>query len=180
MEYYDIELNFSDQPVQFYDWFSDDNIERLLKILVIRVDDIKDVIDFNCNVALNDGKYVITDLINSIAIEVINSSVVYLSYLKYDDDNYICSKANKLNISDIGLIRKDKRLINNSLRSELFIKLFIKKLLESSNDDLIKYVYYDITKKINNDVEKCRSYLISDIDKNINNYYGLYEMIKNK
>ena len=37
MKYYDIELNFYDYPIQYYEWSNDDNIERLCNVELIKL-----------------------------------------------------------------------------------------------------------------------------------------------
>ena len=43
--YYDITLNFNELPINFYEWEKSDDIERILKIKVYKVNDLKDYID---------------------------------------------------------------------------------------------------------------------------------------
>ena len=50
--YYDIILNFNEIPINFYEWESDDDIERLLKIKVYKVKDLKDIISYNMQINL--------------------------------------------------------------------------------------------------------------------------------
>lgn len=99
--YYDIILNFNEIPINFYEWESDDDIERLLKIKVYKVKDLKDIISYNMRINLDDDKYVLCDGINSIAIEVINSHVAYLSFLTYEDEINICKMVRKMDVTNI-------------------------------------------------------------------------------
>ena len=57
--YYDITLNFNEYPINYYEWEKDDDIERFIKIKVIKVDDVKDFILYNMDIELDDDVYVL-------------------------------------------------------------------------------------------------------------------------
>ena len=96
--YYDIILNFNEYPINYYEWEKDDDIERFIKIKVIKVDDVKDFILYNMNIELADDVYVLSDGVNSIAIEVISKHVAYISSLTYEDELNVCNLAKKMEV----------------------------------------------------------------------------------
>ena len=180
MKYYDIELNFYDYPVQCYEWSKEDNIERFCNIEVIKLYDISDLILYECSLNLDDGRYIVSDSVNSIGIEVIDNKIIYYSCLKYDDDNYICDLVKGIEYKDINIIKGKRKVLNNMLRSDVLIKNVLSNVILNSDDNFIKYVYYDRFHKLSKNTSKCRDILLKDLNSNINDYYSLYEMIVNK
>ena len=176
MEYfYDIKLSFDEYPINYYDW---EGFERLLKVRVIRVDNISDIIMYHASIDLDDGIYILSDTINAIGIDVINNNICYLSYLKYDDENYSIRIAERLEVSDLNVRLKNKRYIDNELRFDKRIKKILTKLIEDGNDNLIKYIYYDITDKYSNDISRIKKFLLTDLKNNFSKkYINLYENI---
>lgn len=179
--YYDIEVNFYDYPINYYEWERNDNIERILKIKIIRLESISNIIKYDTIINLEDGRYVVCDTINALAIEVIDKRVVYLSFLKYDDDNYICGIASKLGITNLEMEHGSERVIPNTLRRDQLVQKLLLNIINNSSDSLIKYIYYIKVGKINNNISKSKSYLINDISNNFNDkYYEIYESITDK
>ena len=66
------------------------------------------------------------------------------------------------------------------LRSDVLIKNVLSNVILNSDDNFIKYVYYDRFHKLSKNTNKCRDILLKDLNSNINDYYSLYEMIVNK
>lgn len=179
--FYDITLNFNETPINYYEWEDEDNIERLLKIKVYKVEDIKDIIIYSLKIDLKDDKYILCDGVNAIAIKVINGVVSYLSYLTYEDEFSICKMVKKMEVEDIKYEIIKKRNFNNELRNNNLIKKYLLKSLEESDEYLLKYIYLDITKKDSNDVNKIKTYLKNDINNNLNDkYIELYRKIIKK
>ena len=176
--FYDIYLNFNDYPIQCYDWCDDDNIERILKVKMFRVLNIDDFIKYECDIDLNDGIYLLSDTINAIGIEVINKRIAYLSYLKYSDELNVCKAVCNLDLQKLDYKRKKKRVINHELREDKKIKNELLSLIKESNDNLLMYIYYDITNKYSNKINDIRSFLIEDILNNFNQkHINLYQNI---
>lgn len=175
--YYDIKLNFNDYPIHYYEWSSSDDIDHLLKIKVIKVNCVDGVINYDVSVNLDDDKYILCDGVNSIGIEVINSRVVYLSYLSYKDDNSICDMVKNMEIYDLVITKYSDRVRSNLLRVDEVIKIDLLNLI-NNNDDFVKYIYYDLVGKID-DIDLCKKYLINDIMNNFNNkYFSLYNKLR--
>ena len=178
--YYDLVVNFNDNFMHCYEWNSDDNVERLLKVSVIRVSDVSLFIKNVCRVNLNDGVYAVSDGVNSIGIDVIDGKNVYISSFMFDDDSYICKIASSLDLNDIIVEVVDSRCVDSSLRCDSFIKKVLLNIIYSDKEDLIKYIYLDVTGRLD-DIDKCKSFLKNDIYNNFNNkYYELYGVIFNK
>lgn len=176
--YYDIILNFNEIPINFYEWESDDDIERLLKIKVYKVKDLKDIISYNMKINLDDDKYVLCDGINSIAIEVINSHVAYLSFLTYEDEINICKMVRKMDVTNLEYKKGKKRKIIQDLRGTLVIKNCLIAKINERDPYLIKYMYMDVTNKDSSDIDKMRDYLINEINHDLSDkYIDLYRKI---
>lgn len=176
--FYDVYLNFNDYPIHCYDWVSSDNIERVLKIKLFRISSISDLISYECDIELDDGYYLVSDTINAIGIEVINKRIVYLSYLKYIDELNVCKVANKLELYHLEYKKNKRRIIMNDLRDDLKIKKEMLNLVNECNDNLLMYIYYDITDKYSNKIDKIKLFLINDILNNFNQkYVNLYQNI---
>ena len=176
--YYDITLNFNELPINFYEWEKSDDIERILKIKVYKVNDLKDYIGYNIEIDLEDDKYVLCDGINSIAIEVINGKVAYLSYLTYEDEINVCQMVRKMTVTNISYKKLTKRKIIHDLRWTLIVKNCLLAALKENNEYLLRYMYLQITNKDSKDIEKIKKFLIQDINSNLNDkYIDLYRKI---
>ena len=179
--YYDITLNFNEYPINYYEWEKDDNIEKFIKIIVIKVDDIKDFVLYHMNIYLDDGIYVLSDGVNSIAIEVISSKVAYISYLTYEDELNVCNMVKKMEVQEIKYVKIAKRKISYELRNNLLIKKCLLNTIKESNEYLLKYIYLEITDHDSNDLDKIKKYLVNDINHNLNEkYIELYRKIIKK
>lgn len=173
--YYDIELSFDESPRQYYDW---EDYERLMRIEVLKIRNLSIIIEYHTTIDLADGKYILCDNYNAIGIEVINKEIAYLSYLKYDDENYVIRLGDNMDYSDIQITTKEKRNLNNDLKEESKIKKVLISLIKEANDNLLKYIYYDITDTYCDNIKRIKSFLLTDINNNFNQkYIKLYENI---
>lgn len=179
--FYDITLNFNEYPINYYEWEENDDIERLLKIKVYKVEDIKDYLNYHLKIDLEDDKYVLCDGINAIAIEVIDKCIAFISCLTYEDELNICKMVKRMEITSIKYEKIKKRNLNCELRNNASMKNYLLKYLEESDMYLLKYLYLDITNKDSNDINKIREYLKKDIDVNFDDkYIELYRKIVKK
>lgn len=173
--YYDIELSFADYPIPCYDW---DSKEKLLKIGIIRVENIKEILEYQVSIDIPDGKYILSDGINAIAVEVIDKKTPYLSYLKYDDENYVIRIVSKMKVGNYPMQYDKKRAIDNDLRIDSKIKKVLLSLVNEASDNLIKYIYYDVTDTYSDNIDRIKKFLKEDIKNNFNQkYINLYENI---
>jgi hypothetical protein len=168
---------FSDNYKLFYNW-DNDLIERINKIEVIRVDNIKYFINYKLNIDLSDGLFILSDTINAIAIDVINKKIVYISSLTLEDENNICNLVNNIKITNIKYSIIDKREMDLYLSEESTqLKILIHDI-KSGNSSFIKYLYYYIFNKKSNNISLMRTKLIEDISSNNNiKYLNLYKII---
>lgn len=179
--YYDITLNFNEYPINYYEWEKDDDIERFIKIKVIKVDDVKDFILYNMDIELDDDVYVLSDGVNSVAIEVISKHIAYISSLTYEDELNVCNLAKKMEVQDIKYKIIDKRKIIHELRNNIIIKKCLLNTIKESNEYLLKYMYLEVTDHDSNDLDKIKKYLVNDINNNLSDkYIELYRKIIKK
>lgn len=178
--YYDIYLNYYDYPINYYEWDSEDSIEHFNKLPIIKVDDIKKIILNEAIIKCNYKNVILSDGINSIAIEIVDNKVRYLSSLSYKDENRINEIVLDMVDTKLDIEFLKRRNIPTDLRSISLIKKVLIKKIEELDRYFLKYLYYDITKKECNDVRKMKKYLLDDIKNNFNEkYIKLYDIIYN-
>ncbi len=178
--YYDITLNFNDVPIPFYEWSNEDSMERVLKIPVLRVTDIKEFILYHMHIETELKTFILADGINAIALELINGEVAYLSYLSYDDENCVNELIKNMNVTEFEIKKIGKRKLPFVLRKEAFMQKILLKYVEEMPLEELKYIYYEVTLKEGRSIEKMKSFLKDDIEKNFNNIYvNLYKSIVN-
>lgn len=176
--YYDIYLNFNEYPIPYYEWNKNDNIERNLKIPVIKVNDIKDLIKYHASIDTDLKKIILTDGISCVALEIIDCDVVYMSYLPYEDEISILELSRCMETLSFDIKYYDIRYIPTIMRQdELVQKVFIKSL-EELDSYALKYIYYEITGLLDNNVKRIKEYLKNDIMNNFReSYIKLYYQI---
>ncbi len=175
---YDIYLNFNDYPINYYEWEESDTLERVLKIPIIKVADLTPFILYNMEISDLKDKVIVSDGINALALEIIDSKVAYVSYLAYDDELTVSELTRTMPISDVNYKLLDKRYIPSSLRKEAFMQRIFLSKIDSIELDELKYIYYEITNKDCSNIDKIRKFLKSDIEHNFNQkYVNLYEKI---
>ena len=175
--YYDILLNFAEYPINYYEWDSvHDDIERMMKIPVIHVSDIKELIAYETMIDTDLDMFIASDGVNSIAIEMIDKRAAYLSCLPYDDELSVNDLAHIMEITPLKITRLKKRIIPFELREERKMQHDFLHVLDTIDHDLLKYIYYDMTEKNCNNIEHIKNYLKKDILTNFNEkYINLYE-----
>lgn len=175
---YDIYLNFNDYPINYYEWESTDTLERVLKIPIIKVDDITPFILYNIEVEELEDKVIVCDGINALALEIVGSKVPYVSYLTYDDELCVCELVRDLPREEIKYKLLNKREIPSSLRRDSLMQKIMLSKIDFIDSDELKYIYYEITNKDSSNIDKIRKFLKGDIEHNFNQkYVNLYEKI---
>lgn len=175
---YDIYLNFNDYPINFYEWDESDTLERVLKIPIIKVEDITPFILYNIKTHELADKVIITDGINAIAIEIINNKTAFISSLTYDDELTVAEIANNMEITNLDYQILNKRLIPSVLRKDALIQKVLLSKIDVISLDELRYIYYEITNKNSSNMDKIKKFLKGDILNNFNQkYVNLYEKI---
>lgn len=179
--YYDIYLNFYDYPINYYEWDISDKIEKIIKIPIIRVNEIEEFISHISNININLNQFILSDCVNSVAVELIDHKSVYLSYLPYRDEEYVNRLASTIDISKIEYKHISSRTIPTNLREENKIKKIIKEYINQASNDELEYLYLDLTNKKSKSVNKIKDYLSKSVDNNLDSYfYYLYQKICKK
>lgn len=175
---YDIYLNFNDYPINYYEWDESDSLERVLKIPIVKVEDIRPFILYNMEIYDMDDMVIITDGINAIALEIIRSKVAYVSCLTYEDELAVLELSSNMEVSNLNYKLLDKRVIPSILRKDALIQKVLLTKIEASDIDELKYIYYEITNKDSSNINKIKNFLKGDILNNFNQkYVNLYEKI---
>ncbi len=200
--YYEINLNFLNKYYNFYEWNEDDSIKLISKIPIFKIDTksylkiINSVFKVNNEfieliknkTIYNKGiiKYacIFTDSNNaySVLFNEKGESIFYSS-INLDDElniNEIAYSLKKYNL-DYNVIKSYK--YNNILRNDSVIKEYILKelniLFDNKNITKLKYFYFELFKKENDNIKEIlydiKSLLSSDLNDSI---YELYNLIK--
>ena len=171
--YYDINLHFDDYYMNYYEWSEFEHFNRLP---IFKVISVRPFLDNEIKLDLDYKNIIVSDGIVSLGLELIDKKAIYISSLPYEDE----LKINKLvaNISD-NLNYKIIKKMNNLLITNIdrMKKEYIN-LLDKGSSDLIKLLYYEVTGKLSNNIDKMREFLHDDICTNFREqYYQLYDMI---
>lgn len=178
--YYNIYLNFYDYLISYYEWNKDDNIEFFYKLPIYKVSDIKRIISEKAKINIDEKNAIISDGINSIAIEVLDKDIVYLSSISYSDEEKISGIALDIFDSDIEINYYGNRENKNDLRSNYLIKKILINKINENNKYFLKYLYYNITNMDSDNLNYIKDYLIEDINNNFNDKYrNIYDIIFN-
>lgn len=169
--YYDIYLNFYDYPLNYYEWDDDDALERIMKIPLIRINNIKDLIAYNIRIDCEYDYLLVSDGINALALEIIDSEIAYLSFLSYDDEFNVNAIARTLPLTNLKITKLSKRHIPHHNRQDEINKKIILKSIENLNPDLLKYLYYYLFHKESNNISKICEKITKDIETNYNDKY---------
>lgn len=203
--FYDIKINLCDENLyEFYEWKKSDNIEHIKKIpiFLVSTQTMKDFIKYKPVVEEKFLKELLnqTKLCNSNKIKyltIIADSKTVLAIEFNDKGETICKSKlllhDELNILEIiynfkktninYTVVKEKNYVRTVLRQEEEIKKFLNIEIETlyKNKDLLKlrYLYYELFNKENNDIEQIYNELNkkikSDLDKK---NFKLYEIIR--
>lgn len=171
--YYDINLHFDDYYMNYYEWSEFEHFNRLP---IFKVTSVRPFLDNEIKLDLDYKNIIVSDGIVSLGLELIDKKAIYISSLPYEDE----LKINKLvaNISDnlnYKIIKKRNNLLITNI--DRMKKEYIN-LLDKGSSDLIKLLYYEVTGKLSNNIDKMREFLHDDICTNFREqYYQLYDMI---
>lgn len=170
---YDILLNYSNIPYDFFEWNKSDNILHIRKIPLIKVsaNTLKDIIDYevkldnsflsyikrkteifnNKNIRLLDYACLLSDGVNVLAIMVKNDRC-FKSKLLLDEEEEVLAISEKLDEQEI-LYTKLKKNSNiyyktrKQLENEHKLRIEVNKLFREKNYETLKYMYYECFNK---------------------------------
>lgn len=192
---YDITLNFNDEFYDFYEWNSKDKIEFILKIPIFKVqeDEINDITKNEIKLSkeflkkiLNETEVYCTNVIKilryacifvseEISLAVMfdeKGKIIKKSSISPDEEDDILevSKSLKYTLLDYKIISKNKVIKSFYTRKEIDISNFLENELnyiyKEKEDEKLKYIYYEIFNKKNNDIN--------------NIYFDLLDIIRKK
>lgn len=205
---YDIILNFTDTNLyyDFYEWKQDDKLINIKKIPVFKVDKkiISEFINYNIKVDKSflkkiEGKAILSkkDKYDYICLlsnteKTIgvcfdnNGKLLYISSMLIDEENDANSLSKKLTNNKITYKKNKKNKINYTMLREdyikrLFIEKKIKNIYNNQNFNELKYLYFEIFNKIDNDYNSMYKDMINGLNSYVDEKYNsLYEVLINK
>ena len=206
---YDILLNFCDNDLvyDFYEWTSNDNIEKIKRIKLIHVsrDTFDDLLNYECKIDLDflikiyrtcevyqtkkikilDYALLVSDGSRVMALEINKEgNIMYKSKLLLDEEDEIAMLADNLEITNLKYIRTKQVLKNRFFtRRELVIKNYLTKEIEDSYKnkryDKLKFLYQEyFDKEITSNKEIRKELLASIEDKIDNKHKELFNLLK--
>jgi len=206
---YDMILNWTDEDevYEFFEWELNDDIEHIKRMPLFKVS--SDLFDdlFNCEFKVDNEFlkkiYNLTERYTNNSVDKINYAVlltdgirvlaiefdelgnsIYRSRMLLDEEQDVIVLSNKLENYNLNII-KGKRRTNNVFMTRL--ERNIKKTLTAEihngykihNYDKLKYLYFELFGKEQDDIELIYNKLLESIDKGINYTHNkLYEVIK--
>jgi len=205
--YYDILINLNEEKVfEFYEWVDTDPIEHIKKIPVIRVKSkvIKDFLTYNIEIRepllseiylkteVTNNKlvknisymFLITDTKTALVVECnVSGRIICLSKLLLSDELNLLEISYAFEEEKISYEKLDKKKIKKELRLENDIRNFllceIKTLYENKEVPKLKYLYYEWTNELSDDLD----FIFKELKKLINgkfsdSHYEIYELVK--
>ncbi|MCH5167131.1 MAG: hypothetical protein J1F35_04475 [Erysipelotrichales bacterium] len=171
--YYDIDLHFDEYYINYYLW---DSVEHFNRLPIFKISNIRIILDNEVLIKTDYKNIIVSDGVSSLALELINNKVSFISSLPYKDE----FKINKIVMDmdetlDIEKLKKKNLKLNNNLTK---VKNIYLNMLEDGNEYFIKYIYYELTGKLSNNIKSMKKYLIDEIKNNFcDKYYQLYDKI---
>ncbi len=190
---YDILLNFKNEPYEFYEWDSSDEIDHVRKIPSFKVDDLTLYEFLNYNVCVSNEflkeiyektevfknhlikkiPYACILFNNEISLAVLfdeNANVKAKSKLLFDEENDVISSAKALDLYKIEYfitkkIKNDKKLTRKEKITIYLLNKYIDKTYENKCFDELKYIYLECFNKKQDDVVKAFEKIKESINK---------------
>ena len=171
--YYDLYLKFDDYYQNALFWDSKEHFNRLP---IYRVLSIPFILDNEIILETEYKDIIVSDGISSIALEIYNNKVVYVSSLEYKDEESVNKIAREM--TDILVVRSISKKENKQLSKLALKKKIFNNTIDSAKRDLIKYLYYELTGELSNDLRYMKKYLKDLLNKNNSyEYIELYDKI---
>lgn len=177
MYYYDIYVCFNDNYTSVYNWDSS-LVERILKLKVVRVEDIKVYLEYDLSIDYEDDIVLLSDTLNAIVVDIKDKRIVGISSLKLSDEDEVCKLASIMPITNINLEIKKHKDLKYSFSYENTQKKIFESSVQNGSDDYIKYLYNYVFNKNSSNIGVMRKKLLKDIDTNFGeSYLNLYKII---
>lgn len=192
MEYiYDIILNFQDEYYEYYEWNVNDKIMNVKKIPLLMVDS-SDYLKLKYNKVTIDSEclnkkskmFLVTNGMEVMGILLNNlGSVVKRSSLLIDEMDDVLDNLIKKKVIKIKYIEDIKRDVNYYGRvfkeKYNYLEKFLNGIKKDDDKYLLKYIYFDIYNKEEDDVDKIFQKLIFLRDNNLDILYdSVNEIVK--
>lgn len=171
--YYDIDLHFEDQYINYYEWDSKEHFNRLP---IYKVESTRVFLENEIELIIEYKNAIVSDGIVSLGLEIIDNKVIYVSSLPYEDEFKINKLAMSMNNKlDYKIIKKKELKLKTNIDK---IKNIYLDLIEKGDKDFIKFLYYEITGDISSNILNMKKFLSNDVKINFSDkYYQLYDMI---
>lgn len=171
--YYDINLNFNDTYVNYYDWEEE---EHFFRLPMFKVDNVRTILENLVEIDTDYKNILVSDGVTALGLELIDKKVIYYSSLEYKDElkvnELISYLDNTLDVKVLGELRID--CISGLNKKK---KFYIDEI-NKNQEYFIKYLYYEITGNVLKSISKMKKYLLDDINNNFNDkYYQIYDII---
>lgn len=177
MYYYDIYVCFNDEYTNFFDWDTS-LVERLLKVKVIRVEDIKVFLEYDLVVNYQDQIILLSDTLNAIVLDIKDKRIVGISSLNLKTEEEVCKLASVMQVTPIDLEIKKRKSIKYPFNHEMLEKKVFEKSILNGSDEYIKYLYHYIFNKNSSNISVMKKRLLKDINTNFGeSYINLYKII---
>ena len=201
--YYDVLLNFQDSYCMFYEWDSDDEIEYVKKIPLVKVE-AKTIFNFICKKIKVDEEFL--KLIENKTKLKGNATLKYTCIfsdgknciaLEFDEGGIVLSKSSliledELNINEfmynIALKKINYEIISDDIiseetRQEIKIKKIIKveidSIYEKKEYSKLKYLYLEWFKELLPSIEEMYQNMVLKLNSKLTSQeYNIYELIK--
>lgn len=211
---YDILLNYSDMRIfDFYEWYTDDDIEYFKKVPLIKVsDDVYGKIFLGSKLedtTFLDTIYCVTEIYQNKSVKHVdyaciltngkeavavlfdkNGQIIMLSKMLIDEEDEVLDISTSLNEKNVKLSidNIENNNINYLTRFEekklFFLNKEVDELYDNKNLIKLKYLYYECSNKIENDIDiiykKIKSFLNSEWSSKHEELYNLVRLSYSK
>lgn len=171
--YYDINLNFNDTYINYYDWKEE---EHFFRLPMFKVDNIRSILENEVEIDTDYKNIIVSDGVTAVGLELIDKRVVYYSSLEYKDELRVNELVAYLD-STLDIKVLDKLNVNCVSNIDKRRRFYIDEI-NKNQEYFIKYLYYEITGSVIKSINQMKKYLLDDINNNFNDkYYQIYDII---
>lgn len=172
----EISFNFLDNYTLFYNWLKEDKIIKSNKYKLIKVSSntLEDLILYNIRITLDKGIYIFSDGYSFISLYINNNENKLISSLLLEDEEKLKLPISKLKTKKIEYQKNGHRKKESLLRYKESIK---KEILNIKDEDMLKYIYFELFSKKENNINiiknKINKLIYEDINMNDRKIYDL-------